>query len=126
MAVGDCYLLTTLSVIALQLTLKVTKGSLIDSEDIHAVGNTFDIAPSGKNIERGEHARAGEAGSHGEIRALDDLLKHLERDKKMTVTDNTLEKILAYNYNFSHNTNALQPPCIHCFFLTDLITFVGY
>jgi hypothetical protein len=77
------------------------KVSLIDSEDIRAVGNTFDIAPLGKNIERGEHARAGAAGSHGEIRALDDLFKHLEQDKKMTVTDNTLEKILAYNYNLS-------------------------
>lgn len=65
---------------------------------------------------------AGIAGSHGEIRALNDLLFYLERSG-VTVTDDIFKEIMAYN-RFLQKTG-VQPPCVHCFYMTDGVQYIG-
>jgi hypothetical protein len=67
-------------------------------------------------------SKAGIAGSHGEIRALNDLLYYLERSGVM-VTDDIFKEITAYN-RFLQKVG-VQPPCVHCFYITDGVKYIG-
>jgi hypothetical protein len=67
-------------------------------------------------------SKAGIAGSHGEIRALNDLLFYIERSG-VKVTDDIFNEITAYN-RFLRKLG-VQPPCTHCFYITDGIKYIG-
>ncbi|WP_299223503.1 hypothetical protein [uncultured Psychroserpens sp.] len=67
--------------------------------------------------------RAAIAGTHGEIRALDDLLKEIDPLGKLG--DKVFNDIIGYNRFLRMGANKVQPPCAHCFYLADLVTFIG-
>lgn len=64
---------------------------------------------------------AGMAGSHGEIRALDKVLKSIS---KKNMTDDVFENIFCYNRFLRRKQQHVQPRCLHCFYLTDGITMI--
>ncbi|MDM1072862.1 hypothetical protein HX001_10225 [Empedobacter brevis] len=65
--------------------------------------------------------KAGIAASHGEIRAVNDLLYYLE-STGMKVTDDVFKDIMGYNRYLIKEGS--QPPCVHCFYLTDGIVYL--
>ncbi len=68
-------------------------------------------------------AKASQAGAHGEVRALDALLKYLESNG-VEVTDDTLGSILCFNKSIIR-TGGNPPRCVHCWHLTDKVKMVG-
>ena len=68
--------------------------------------------------------RAGLIASHGEVRALDALIKHLKNSPNIEFREELLEKILAYNHSVMKNSPGTMPTCLNCHFLTDLVTFM--
>lgn len=68
--------------------------------------------------------RAGKIASHGEIRSLDALIKHLRNNPNIEFTEGLLEKVLAYNHSVMKNRPGTMPTCLNCHFLTDLVTFM--
>lgn len=79
---------------------------------------------NGLNASANDIARAGVAGSHGEIRALNALLKAID-PKGIKYGDDVFKHILGYNRFLRKGANKVQPPCVHCHFMTNLITFIG-
>lgn len=75
----------------------------------------------GLNADPSDIARAGVEASHGEIRALDDLLKEIDPLGKLG--DDVFKDIVGYN-RFLPKVG-IQPPCVHCHFLTTNVTFIG-
>ncbi|MCY1663201.1 phage tail protein [Chryseobacterium sp. SL1] len=79
-----------------------------------------------KHFKEGLHAdrldadRAGIQASHGEIRALDALLKNVDPLGKQG--DEIFKKITGYNRFLARE--GVQPPCAHCHFLTTFVTFI--
>jgi hypothetical protein len=67
--------------------------------------------------------RAGWAGSHGEIRALDKLLKEIDPLGKLG--DDIFDNIMGYN-RFLRRVDKVQPPCVHCHFITKGIHYMGF
>jgi hypothetical protein len=67
--------------------------------------------------------RAGWAGSHGEIRALDKLLKEIDPSGKLG--DAIFDNIIGYN-RFLRQADKIQPPCVHCYFITKDIKYLGF
>jgi hypothetical protein len=67
--------------------------------------------------------RGGIEGSHGEIRSLDDLLKEVDPLGKLG--DDIFRDIIGYNRFLKYGANMIQPPCVHCNFLTTFVTFIG-
>jgi len=65
--------------------------------------------------------KAGVAASHGEVRALNDLLYHLEKTG-VALTDDIFTDIMAYNRYLVKEGS--QPPCVHCFYLTDGVEYL--
>lgn len=78
----------------------------------------------GLNASTGDIVRAGKPGSHGEIRALDNLLKTID-PKGTKYGDDIFKYVLGYNRYLRNGANRVQPPCVHCHFLTNLVTFIG-
>lgn len=76
----------------------------------------------GLNATVDDIARAGIEGSHGEIRALSDLLYYMERSG-VQITDDIFKEIMAYN-RFLQKVG-VQPPCVHCFYITDGVKYIG-
>ena len=80
-----------------------------------------------KEISKGLNAapemieRAGIAASHGEIRAINQLLYYLETTG-VKVTDDIFKDIMSYNKFLIKEGS--QPPCVHCFYLTDGVQFL--
>ena len=68
--------------------------------------------------------RAGKEGSHGEIRALDALLKHI--DPKGVLGEAVFDNIISYNRFLRKSADKLQPPCVHCYYLTSGIRYLGF
>lgn len=68
-------------------------------------------------------ARAGEVGSHGEIRALDALLKSLQKDG-INVTDNIFEDIIGFNRSILKKEGN-PPRYIHCWHISDDVKMIG-
>jgi hypothetical protein len=68
--------------------------------------------------------RAGKAGSHGEIRALDKLLKKV--DPMGELGEAVFDGITGYNRFLREGANAIQPPCVHCYYITNGIKFIGF
>lgn len=64
--------------------------------------------------------RAAVPASHGEIRSLDKLLKEI--DPKGKLGDKVFKNILGYNRII--RKEAVMHTCVHCFYLTDGITFI--
>jgi len=77
----------------------------------------------GLNASDDDIARAGKPASHGEIRALDALLKDIDPNAKLG--DEVFKDILGYNRFLRSGANMIQPPCAHCFYLTDFVIFIG-
>lgn len=67
--------------------------------------------------------RAGSDGSHGEIRALDELLKEIDPLGKLG--DDIFDNIIGYN-RFLRQFDKIQPPCVHCHFITKGIHYLGF
>lgn len=67
--------------------------------------------------------RAGKMGSHGEIRALDKLLKEVDPQGKLGKA--VFQGIVGYN-RFLWNVEKIQPPCVHCYCLTAGVKFIGF
>lgn len=67
--------------------------------------------------------RAGKMGSHGEIRALDKLLKEVDPQGKLG--EAVFQDIVGYN-RFLWNVEKIQPPCVHCYYLTAGVKFIGF
>jgi hypothetical protein len=67
--------------------------------------------------------RAGIAASHGEIRAINQLLYHLE-ETGLKLTDDVFKDIMGYNRFLVKEGS--QPPCVHCFYLTDGVQFLKF
>ncbi|WP_143349668.1 hypothetical protein [Elizabethkingia miricola] len=65
--------------------------------------------------------RAGIAASHGEIRAVNELLYYLE-NTGLKVTDDIFKDIMGYNRYLVKEGS--QPPCVHCFYLTDGVQYL--
>ncbi len=82
----------------------------------------LDEITKGLNASANDIARAGKPGSHGEIRALDELLKIIDPNGKK-YGDDVFKYI--YGYNRFLSKTGIQPPCAHCHFLTDLVTYIG-
>lgn len=68
--------------------------------------------------------RAAWAGSHGEIRALDKLLKKI--DPLGLKEDTVFKSIVGYNRFLRQGAESIQPPCVHCFYITKGVKFVGF
>lgn len=68
--------------------------------------------------------RAGIMASHGEIRALDSLLKEI--DPKGVLGESVFQDIIGYNRFLREGAQTIQPPCVHCFYLTSGVKFVGF
>jgi len=68
--------------------------------------------------------RAGLIASHGEVRALNALIKHLKNSSNIEFKEELLEKILAYNHSVMKSRPGTMPTCLNCHFLTDLVTFM--
>lgn len=68
--------------------------------------------------------RAGAIGSHGEIRALDKLLTVIDPEAKLG--DAVFQDIIGYNRFLRQEANKIQPPCVHCYYLTHGIRFIGF
>ncbi|MFP8894953.1 hypothetical protein [Chryseobacterium sp. EZn1] len=67
--------------------------------------------------------RAGAMGSHGEIRALDRLLTTIDPEGKLG--EAVFHDIIGYN-RYLRIADKLQPPCVHCYYLTSGIRFMGF
>lgn len=67
--------------------------------------------------------RAGKMGSHGEIRALDKLLREVDPQGKLG--EAVFQEIVGYN-RFLWNIEKIQPPCVHCYYLTAGVKFIGF
>jgi hypothetical protein len=67
--------------------------------------------------------RAGKMGSHGEIRALDKLLKEIDPQGKLG--EAVFQDIVGYN-RFLWQIEKIQPPCTHCYYLTSGVKFIGF
>lgn len=65
--------------------------------------------------------RAGIAASHGEIRAINELLHYIE-DTGFKVTDDIFNDLIGYNRFLIKEGS--QPPCVHCFYLTDGVKYL--
>jgi len=65
--------------------------------------------------------KAGIAASHGEIRAVNDLLYYLD-SMGMKITDDIFADIMAYNKFLIKEGS--QPPCVHCFYITDGVKYL--
>ena len=65
--------------------------------------------------------KAGIAASHGEIRAVNELLYYLE-NTGLKVTDDIFKDIMGYNRYLVKEGS--QPPCVHCFYLTDGVQYL--
>lgn len=68
--------------------------------------------------------RAGKMGSHGEIRALDKLLKEIDPQGKLG--EAVFQDIVGYNRFLREGAKEIQPPCVHCFYLTSGVKFIGF
>ncbi|MET3045003.1 hypothetical protein [Flavobacterium covae] len=68
--------------------------------------------------------RAGRAGAHGEIRVLNDLL--WEIDPKGLLGEQIFNDIVGYNRFLRNGAEAIQPPCVHCYYLTSGVKFIGF
>ncbi len=79
-----------------------------------------------KNVKASESdiLRAGWAGSHGEIRALDALLKKI--DPLGILGEQIFSDITAYNQFLRNGADKIQPPCVHCYYITKGINFIGF
>ncbi|MCW5907228.1 MAG: hypothetical protein KIS94_05175 [Chitinophagales bacterium] len=66
--------------------------------------------------------KAGRAGSHAEIRALDALLKEIDPLAKHG--DEIFKEIIGFNRDLLNTANN-NPRCIHCWYLTDDIKMIG-
>lgn len=75
----------------------------------------------GLKVSLDDYLRGGIAGSHGEIRALNDLLKEI--DPHGLLTDDIFSKIVGYNRMLV--SGKVQPTCAHCYYMTDLVKFIG-
>jgi len=65
--------------------------------------------------------KAGVAASHGEIRAVNGLLYYLE-SMGMKITNDIFKDIMGYNRYLIKEGS--QPPCVHCFYLTDGVVYL--
>ncbi|WP_333809342.1 hypothetical protein [Flavobacterium sp.] len=77
----------------------------------------------GLNADSSDIARSGIEASHGEIRALDDLLKEI--DPLGELGDDVFKDIVGYNRYLREGANKIQPPCAHCHFLTTNVKYIG-
>jgi hypothetical protein len=82
------------------------------------------LLAKGVNATEMDIIRAGSAGSHGEIRALDKLLK--EVDPTTILGDHVFNNIIGYNRFLRDGAVSIQPSCVHCFYLTDGVKFIGF
>jgi len=67
--------------------------------------------------------RAAVPASHGEIRALNDLLAYI--DPLGELGDEVFIDIIGYNRYLRSGANKIQPPCTHCNYLTTFIKYIG-
>lgn len=79
---------------------------------------------SGVLASKSDLLRAGKMGSHGEIRALDKLLKEIDPQGKLG--ESVFQDIIGYNRFLREGAKEIQPPCVHCFYLTSGIKFIGF
>ena len=68
--------------------------------------------------------RAGKMGSHGEIRALDKLLKEVDPQGKLG--EAIFQDIVGYNRFLRDGAKEIQPCCVHCYYLTSGVNFIGF
>lgn len=68
--------------------------------------------------------RAAIPATHGEIRALDDLLKKIDSNSELG--DTVFKDIVGYNRILRGGSIKIQPTCAHCFYLTSEIKFIGF
>lgn len=68
--------------------------------------------------------KAAEMARHGEVRALNALIKHMKEVENIQVTDEMLKNVIAYNRKMIGKNKGTMPTCFHCHFLTDLVTFL--
>lgn len=68
--------------------------------------------------------RAGKIGSHGEICALDKLLKEIDPQGKLG--ESVFQDIVGYNRFLREGVQEIQPCCVHCYYLTSVIKFIGF
>lgn len=68
--------------------------------------------------------RAAIPATHGEIRALNDLLKKIDPNSQLG--DAVFKDIVGYNRILRGGAIKIQPTCAHCFYLTSEIKFIGF
>lgn len=76
------------------------------------------------NAAESDIMRAGWAGSHGEIRALDALLKKVDPAGKLG--DAVFNDVTGYNRFLRAGAKEIQPPCVHCYYITTGVKFIGF
>lgn len=76
------------------------------------------------NAAESDIMRAGWAGSHGEIRALDALLKKVDPAGKLG--DAVFNDVTGYNRFLRAGAKEIQPPCVQCYYITTGVKFIGF